>query len=1107
MAHQKAKIFWGAFALLVFVSLFTPRPADAFAWIPVILIGAALFTPLRGFLTDPIARALYEALLAVVNGIIALIASILQGIFIGIGELLVSAINYFISIPVSPANPLTPPMIVAAFDFTRLLVNGFFLLILVFIGLATILRWREYEFQQTLPRLIIIVLLVNFSGVFVGLVVDIANLVTHFFLNAVAGVGALYSSNPWGAFAPEEAKVGQNIARILFYLIGTLIYLFVMLIFGFRVLVLWVLTILAPLAFAAYILPITRRWWSQWLGSLIQWSIIGIPISFFLVLAGFIISADPPGNPSAYGIGTEISGAFAPLTALLLLALGVSIAISLAPASARGILNFGRKTAAIASGFLVAQAVMRAAESKKVRGGLDKLSSPENPRWGYDKTTGEAKSGFWAAAQRGLGGTVGFGRRAATKPMQHVLTATEKDAEEKTNREAMKANDIELRTAMLQAGAGAQKRGVWRAILQRRRVRQFFDADTMSGTPEKRAFAKARLEDAALAAHDNALAEGDSDTAEATQRALWHNDRAMKHMATLEDQRTASAQDAYRDRTGYTDPETRTYIAGVSEAEYDRGVRSFREKIFREAKTQDDFKQFQRSAVLRDDFIDLMHSQHGSAHQAAAFVNAYGQEGIQRLEARKKDAAHYARLVQKGVETDREGKPVLRNSAGEIDPKGEKQRIWGDRNLSLARWEATTGGQNVGISAKEGAERAEDVRRLQRITANWAGHYNELRDEYEQLMGDEEGRVTRGILGLQREIEDLRSYPEEHRTPSQRAGLEALRIEYGRRLGTLGDRMRVDPDPEVRRLWETTERDLVRPRAQERRRRTGEEDEEENGEEDGGEEDRGQGGTRRRGPRDPRGGGTGGGTTPRGWTGRPSGLVTPPPSGPRQTGEERRQRREEPPASQASPPPATPFAANPHGPTPAPPASKIEIEGLAKTDWLEEGLARAKKGNIPTQITGRLEKYLADNGASNAEIRRMTPQDAWQRAGEIHERFASGATPAAGISQPEPLEGLLDAVLSKKGKGAARVVSFGEALDFTNVKFGAVRADDHHKVTQPGGIVIESIGESGLVHVSPEILETMKGILESNDRTDQRRKLSSVIQAIEEAKKNTRTIE
>src|SRR3989338_3424859 len=203
MAHQKAKIFWGSFALLVFVSLFTPRPDDAFAWIPVILIGAALFTPLRGFLTDPIARALYEALLAVVNGIIALIASILQGIFIGIGELLVSAINYFISIPVSPANPLTPPMIVAAFDFTRLLVNCFFLLILVFIGLATILRWREYEFQQTLPRLIIIVLLVNFSGVFVGLVVDIANLVTHFFLNAIAGVGALYSSNPWGAFAPE----------------------------------------------------------------------------------------------------------------------------------------------------------------------------------------------------------------------------------------------------------------------------------------------------------------------------------------------------------------------------------------------------------------------------------------------------------------------------------------------------------------------------------------------------------------------------------------------------------------------------------------------------------------------------------------------------------------------------------------------------------------------------------------------------------------------------------------------------------------------------------------------------------------------------------------
>jgi hypothetical protein len=64
------------------------------------------------------------------------------------GEILISITNYFISIPVSPANPLTPAFVGQAFDFTRTLVNGLFLLILVFIGLATILRLQNYPGEQ-----------------------------------------------------------------------------------------------------------------------------------------------------------------------------------------------------------------------------------------------------------------------------------------------------------------------------------------------------------------------------------------------------------------------------------------------------------------------------------------------------------------------------------------------------------------------------------------------------------------------------------------------------------------------------------------------------------------------------------------------------------------------------------------------------------------------------------------------------------------------------------------------------------------------------------------------------------------------------------------------
>ena len=61
-------------------------------------------------------------------------------------------IRVVVSTPVIPGQGVG--FVDQGFDFTRQFVNIFFLVILVFIGLATILRFREYELQRTLPRLI-----------------------------------------------------------------------------------------------------------------------------------------------------------------------------------------------------------------------------------------------------------------------------------------------------------------------------------------------------------------------------------------------------------------------------------------------------------------------------------------------------------------------------------------------------------------------------------------------------------------------------------------------------------------------------------------------------------------------------------------------------------------------------------------------------------------------------------------------------------------------------------------------------------------------------------------------------------------------------------------
>src|SRR3989338_10947445 len=117
---------------------------------------------------------------AVLNGIavaVDLVVGVIAAIVKTIAELvsagMIKAINAFMDIPISPGNPGTPTAIKEAWSAVRNIVNVIFILVLTFIGLATILRLQSYQLQKTLPSLMIVALLINFSGVLVGFIVDI----------------------------------------------------------------------------------------------------------------------------------------------------------------------------------------------------------------------------------------------------------------------------------------------------------------------------------------------------------------------------------------------------------------------------------------------------------------------------------------------------------------------------------------------------------------------------------------------------------------------------------------------------------------------------------------------------------------------------------------------------------------------------------------------------------------------------------------------------------------------------------------------------------------------------------------------------------------------
>jgi hypothetical protein len=194
-----------------------------------------------------------------------------------------------------------------------------FIIILAWIGIATILRLREYRTGKTFFYLILIALLINFSPVLVGLIVDFSNIIINFFVSGilradsfnqllvgdpgVEGDGIIEAASIqvwrqvgeavrfWGPLENQIVGLGVILAYGFFFAIAAFIFFLLALLYIFRVLAFWVLLILAPLAFLCFILPGTRKYFRRWWHQLLQWAIIGIVAAFFVWLAFGFLSA------------------------------------------------------------------------------------------------------------------------------------------------------------------------------------------------------------------------------------------------------------------------------------------------------------------------------------------------------------------------------------------------------------------------------------------------------------------------------------------------------------------------------------------------------------------------------------------------------------------------------------------------------------------------------------------------------------------------------------------------------------------------------------------------------------------------------------------------
>ncbi|MBD3248210.1 hypothetical protein GF382_02880 [Candidatus Falkowbacteria bacterium] len=202
-------------------------------------------------------------------------------------------------------NFINVPAVQFGWVIMRDLCNMFFILILLVIAFATILRIEGYQAKSLLPKLLIMAVLINFSKTIAGLIIDFAQIIMLTFVFSFDGVDKgnfaemlglpyILEFNKFDSFSDKEAKeqVAGGFSILTAYVLG-LIYVIISIIviaailgvLIVRVVMIWIYVVLSPVAYLAAIIPQTRsiasRWWSEFLDYVFK----GPILAFFIWLA------------------------------------------------------------------------------------------------------------------------------------------------------------------------------------------------------------------------------------------------------------------------------------------------------------------------------------------------------------------------------------------------------------------------------------------------------------------------------------------------------------------------------------------------------------------------------------------------------------------------------------------------------------------------------------------------------------------------------------------------------------------------------------------------------------------------------------------------------
>ncbi|KKU15605.1 MAG: hypothetical protein UX22_C0006G0013 [Candidatus Jorgensenbacteria bacterium GW2011_GWA2_45_9] len=227
-----------------------------------------------------------------------------------LGSMLFSLAGYLVSIALNfNFQILNSSNIVVSvgWEITRDIANLGFVLVIIFIALATIVRYQDYGAKKLLPKLIAAAVIVNFSLTIAGTFIGFSHVVTRYFLSAVVESGASsgtrvgvplsdsgllsteFTRTLSGAFTKFGTRALLGVTSLFFIVIFIFIASFVLLAFALMLVIRYVtlsfLLILAPLTWLFWVIPSLSKQFGRWWDKFISWTFFAPAVSFFFYLA------------------------------------------------------------------------------------------------------------------------------------------------------------------------------------------------------------------------------------------------------------------------------------------------------------------------------------------------------------------------------------------------------------------------------------------------------------------------------------------------------------------------------------------------------------------------------------------------------------------------------------------------------------------------------------------------------------------------------------------------------------------------------------------------------------------------------------------------------